>query len=414
MNQDCSLISRRRFIGGLGASVGTVMAAGYAINVFNRGPAQATAPTMVDLPTATPPGTARTLVVVELGGGNDALNMVVPHGTDAYYDARPNIGIADPIDLNGQLGFHPELPNLASLYDQQNVAIVEGVGYQDSGLSHFVSMNAWWTGEANFASPTGWLGRYLDQSIGYTDPLAGISIGPGPSQAMVGAESFAVAITDQTGLQPGVADWVDSTDELVAAWAGIVPSTFEPGLIGDIHRVISATDLARHDVNDRLTGNGGRQSFTAQLAIAADLITNGRAPQVIYVHGRGDFDTHENQSNRHGDLMADLDEGIGAFFTAVEGHDVAMLTASEFGRRVSENGGGTDHGAAAAQILIGPSVTGGIYGEPPSITQPDRNGNLSPTVDFRSVYATVLDEYLGANAESILAGNYERLGVFEA
>lgn len=412
MNEDCSLISRRRFIAGLGASVGTVMAAGYAINVYNRGPAQITAPTSVDLPTTVPAGVARTLVVVELGGGNDALNMVIPYGTDAYYDVRPNLAVTDPIHLNGTIGVHPALNNVANLFDQGSVAIVEGVGYPGSDLSHFVSMNTWWTGETGFASPTGWLGRYLDSSVGYSDPLAGISIGPGPSQAMVGSTSFAVAIADQTGLQPDVADWVDSTDELVASWAGIVPAQFEPGLVGDIHRVIAATDLARHDVNDRLTESRGRRTYQSQLAIAADLITNGRAPQVIYVHGRGDFDTHENQSNRHTDLMEDLDAGLGAFFAAVDGHDVAVLTASEFGRRVAENGGGTDHGAAGAHLLIGPGVTGGVYGEPPSITRPDRNGNLTPTVDFRSVYATVLGEYLEADTETILNGTYEPLGIF--
>ena len=412
------LVTRRRFLTGLGVSVGTVMAAGYAINVFNQGPDAMTAPTLVDLPRPTTTlGTAmaaRTLVVLELGGGNDALNMVVPHADAAYYDARRTLAIEDPLDLDGSIGLHPNLTNLASLYAAGDAAIVEGVGYPNSDLSHFVSMNTWWTGEDNFAEPTGWLGRYLDATVGYANPLAGISIGPGPSRAMVGSNSFAVAVQNQTGLQPNLPDWVDSADELVSAWAGLVPATWESDLVGDIYRVIEGTVAARNNVNDRLdgTGSGRGESMVAQLTVAANLITQGVAPSVIYVHGRGDFDTHDNQANRHAGLMAELDEAIAAFFGLVAGHDVALLTASEFGRRVKENGRGTDHGAAGAQLLIGRTVTGGRYGQAPSVAVPDGNGNLAPTVDFRSVYASILEEYLGVDATEVLGGNYETLGVF--
>ena len=416
MNSGCSLVTRRRFLAGLGASAATVTAAGFAINVFNRGPVPIMAPTVLPTPTTTmASGPPRTLVVVELGGGNDALNMVIPHADSAYFDARGSLAIDNPLDLDGAVGFHPNLSNLAGLYAAGNVGIVEGVGYQGSDLSHFVSMNTWWTGEESFAEPTGWLGRYLDATVGYSNPLSGISIGPGPSQAMVGANSFAVSVQDASGLQPSTAQWIDSQDELIAAWSGVVPSTWEPGLVGDVYRVIEATVGARAEVNAPLSQleTTRRNSLVSQLEVAAALVASDVAPRIIYVHGRGDFDTHTDQLNRHANLMAELDEALGAFFAIVGTHDVAVLTASEFGRRVKGNGTGTDHGAAGSQLLIGPSVKGGRYGDPSSLSRPDRNGNLAPTVDFRSVYATILAEYLEVDAGEILGGTYETLGAFD-
>ncbi len=418
MTERCDLLSRRRFLIGAGAVSATVVAGGYALQVFARDPA-APVPELV-VPTSIAAGapTNRTLVVVELGGGNDGLSMVVPHATDAYHDLRRATAVAEPLDLDGSVGVHPNLTTVADLYGAGQVAVVEGVGYPDSDLSHFVSMATWWTASPGLDLHTGWLGRYLDHAVGYDHPLAGITIGPGPSQAMSGAASFAVAIEDVSGLQPRVPDWMDDPDELMSAWAGMVPTTPAPGLLGEVHRTIAQTTAAREQVNARL-GVGDRdrlrgRQMAAQLDLAAQLIVSGVAPQVLYVHGVGDFDTHENQPNRHAALMEDLNAGLATFFERVnaagKADDVMVLTASEFGRRARDNGSGTDHGTASTHLLIGPSVSGGRYGEAPSLLATDPAGNVTPTVDFRSVYATVLDEWLEADADEILGANFERLG----
>ena len=167
------------------------------------------------------------LVVVEMGGGNDGLNMVVPHSLDAYYDLRLNIRVENPIDLDGQVGLHPELAFVASEYEAGRVALVEGVGVPDPDLSHFISMARWWTGKPDSSDGTGWLGRYLDGTVGYTAPLAGIAIGPGPSRALLGNSSYAVAIRDETGLNPELPGWIDTQDELMGMWAGFAPGGSE-------------------------------------------------------------------------------------------------------------------------------------------------------------------------------------------
>ena len=163
----------------------------------------------------------RTLVVVELGGGNDGLNTVVPHADPAYRRLRPTLGVNDPIDLDGQVGFDPNLAKLAARYRAGQVAIVEGIGYPDPDLSHFASMAVLVERGSRAADvSTGWLGRYLDGTVGFDDPLAGVVIGTGPSPALLGDHSFATTIADTTGLQPRLPAWVDRPADLVR---GVVP-----------------------------------------------------------------------------------------------------------------------------------------------------------------------------------------------
>ena len=186
-----------------------------------------------------------------------------------------------------------------------------------------------------------------------------------------------------------------------------------------MQRAIASTVDARTTLNAALTGYERRQrrrtGLTDQLDLAARLITSGVSPTVIYVHGFGDFDTHEAQLNRHGQMMEQLDGAIDAFFAVLEEAGMSeraiILTASEFGRRPRDNGGGTDHGTAAAHMIIGPAVLGGRFGEAPSLSRLDRSGNLIHTIDFRAVYATVLDSWLGADADSVLGATYERIPV---
>ena len=413
----CNLVTRRTFLAGLGASVMLVACGGSQITVLSPKDRGA-APPVGSLGEST----NRVLVVVELGGGNDGLSMVVPHGNDRYHDLRTTTRIENPIDLDGEIGFHPNLAALADMYLAGEVAIVEGVGIPNPDLSHFTSMDRWWTGAADSTRRAGWLGRYLDGTVGYEDPLAGIVIGPGPTPAMLGDGSFTVAISDASGLTPNVPDWIDDVDELMAMWRGFVPEAPSAIDLSPVQRAIEASVDARDALESALglptarAGRPARTDLTEQLRIAAQLIASSVSPTVIYVHGFGDFDTHLEQVRRHGELMTALNTALAEFFALLDDSGqrdrVTVLTASEFGRRARENGGGTDHGTANAQLVIGSSVTGGRYGESPSLTRLDTNSNLIHTVDFRSLYATVLDGWLETDHIGVLDGEYEPLGFF--
>lgn len=414
----CKLVTRRQFVTGLGSAMLVVACSGRSVSVFRPDPTSAPVTTSTTLSSGSiGPPTDRTLVVVEMGGGNDGLNMVVPHGRDAYFDLRRHIGIDNPIDLDGEIGLNPELSFVASEYAQGNVAIIEGVGVPDPDLSHFVSMASWWSGKPDSSDGTGWLGRYLDGTFGYTDPLAGIAIGPGPSRALLGTASYAVAIRDETGLEPQLPGWIDSSDELMGAWSGFAPGGAD-NEADPVRRAMGTAVEARDELAAALDGTSTAQTrrptIENEMLLAARLINSGIGPTVIYVHGFGDFDTHLDQTARHTDLMGQFNRALDGFWAELgESRDrVAVLTASEFGRRPRENGSGTDHGTASAHMLIGSSVKGGRYGDPPSLTNLDPNGNLAHRVDYRSVYATVLDEWLQTDADTVLGGDYERLGAF--
>ncbi len=413
----CTLVTRRTFLSGLGATVALAACGGSNITVLSpkdRGAGLAVG--TLGAPTD------RVVVVIELGGGNDGLSMVVPHASDRYHDLRRSTRIEDPIDLDGEIGLHPNLPGLAGMYQVGDLAIVEGVGVPKPDLSHFTSMDRWWTASTDSVSRAGWLGRYLDGTVGFEDPLAGIVIGPGPTPAMLGDSSFTVAISDASGLTPDVPAWIDDVDELMEMWKGFVPETPTAIDLSPVQRAIEASVDARESLQSALGSVPGRSrrragtDLSEQLDTAARLIASEVSPTVVFVHGFGDFDTHLEQDRRHGALMTALDAALSTFFARLETTGdrdrVTVLTTSEFGRRASDNGGGTDHGTANAQLVVGAGVAGGRYGEPPSLTRLDANSNLIHTVDFRSLYASILDGWLGADHEAILEGSYERLPLF--
>lgn len=419
MTDTCPFVTRRQFMKGLGATVTVAVVGGYSIATFARSD---TAKTLAD--PVVPQGTfpvldGKTLVIVELGGGNDGLNTVVPHADAAYYDLRRTVAIEDPIDLDGTFGLHPELTFLAERYRLGQVAAVLGVGYADPSLSHFESMETWWTADKSDTDATGWLGRYLDGAGGHENPLAGITIGAGPSQAMAGLAANQIAIQGRAGLNPNAPGWIDDVDELMGAWSGFAPAAGpDPGLIGVVQDVLATTVEARRDLQTALgqSTDRGRDSIVEQLSVAASLIASEANPSVIYIHGFGDFDTHNNQAARHTQNLRQLNEGLVEFFDVIDGagltDDVTVMTASEFGRRVRDNGSGTDHGTAGVQFLIGGSVAGGLYGAQPSLTRTTAAGNMIHEVDFRSVYASVAEQWLGADPTEVVGGDWEQLELF--
>jgi uncharacterized protein (DUF1501 family) len=420
-------VSRRRFLQQLGMGTATVVVGGYALSVWGGDDALARTAGVRAGDLGDPAG--RTLVVVELGGGNDGLNTVVRHAEGAYHDLRPTLAITNPIDLDGEVGLHPNLAKLAKRFEQGQVAIVDGLGYDDADLSHFGSFAIWWSAKGG-AGTGGWLGTYLDGTVGFDDPLAAIGIGPLPSPAMLGSASFATTIADATGLQPRLPAWIDAegVDELLDAWSGFAPAKVDAtSVVGKVRRAVDLTGEARDglgkalaDATDAASRNAGGRSYgdasvADSLALAAELIASPARPRVVYVNGIGDYDTHQGLADRHPALLGQLDDGIDALFTGLGDHaeDVVLMTVSEFGRRPAENGSGTDHGTANVHLVVGPSVKGGRYGEPPSLTALDRTQNLVHTADFRRLYATGL-HWLGVErTEPVLGADYDAFPVFE-
>ncbi len=428
-------VTRRRFLAAVGAGAAVAATGPYALSLWGRAPALAApAPSPGALGRSS---AGRTLVVLEMGGGNDGLNMIVPHASSRYHDLRGDLAVADPIDLDGEIGLHPALGTVAERYRRGEVAVVEGIGYPDPDLSHFASMSTWWSAAPGSSAGTGWLGRYLDGTVGTDDPLAGVTIGPGPNPALLGDSSFVVAIQDVTGLTPTVPGWIDDPDELMAMWAGFAPpGPDDRSLLGTVQAAMSGTVAAAETLADVLRGilpgedpgngdgdgaatmmrPGRRQGLPQYLALAAGLVISPQPPRVIYIHGWGDFDTHETQAARHAQMMEDLDSGLGAFFDTVEraGHEdrVTVMTTSEFGRCAASNGSGTDHGTASSHLVLGSAVAGGRHGSAADLKRLDARGNLVHTVDFRSYFASVLGGWLHADPAGILGGEHESLGLF--
>lgn len=419
-------VSRRDFLRRLGLGTATAVGAGYGLSVWEWGGEQAGAAPLRAGSLGDPNG--HTLIVVELGGGNDGLNTLVPHGDAAYLSLRPTLGIKDSIDLDGHVGLHPKLVKLAKRFKDGHVAVIEGIGYDDPDLSHFGSSGIWWSAKGGTGGG-GWLGSYLDGTVGFDDPLAAIGIGPGPSPALIGRKSFATTIADTTGLQPNLPPWADNADEVLSAWHDLAPAKIDSSkLVGQVQRAVGLSADARRDL-DRALGDtspntAGPDATSAQanyqdisvadsLALAAELVRSPAKPRVIFVNGVGDFDTHQGEAQRHPALMAQLDDGIDRLFTRLGDHGdkVILMTTSEFGRRPAENGSGTDHGTANVHFVVGPAVQGGRYGEPSSLTKLDVNGNLVSAVDFRRLYATGL-AWLGSEAKPVLGERYETFNVF--
>lgn len=398
-------ISRREFLAGLGATGVVAAAGGYGITTWTGHGTRAVSGARAPV-TSGGSVPARTLVLLELAGGNDALNMVVPSDA-AYRTLRPTLGVTDPIALDRAIGLSPKLTTLAAQYKAGRLAIVEGVGVPDPNLSHFASLQRWWTADPDLHTPTGWVGRYLDRAVGTGDPVAGVAIGPGPSPVLSGAVSFATAISDARGLQPARLD-ADVRDALLASWAALVPAHPSPDLLGGMQRAIAETLDARTRIARDLgtaavpsttpasasTGADAGNALADALELAARLAGSPDHPRVIHVHVDGDYDTHADEAERHPALMTELDAAIARFTTTLESvhasDRVVLATMSEFGRRAAENGSGTDHGAAAAHFVLGAPVRGGRHGEPPSLTKLDPDGNLVVTVDYRDYDAALL------------------------
>ncbi|WP_456424642.1 DUF1501 domain-containing protein [Rhodocaloribacter sp.] len=398
--------SRRDFLTGLGlaAAGGTLMLGGTPVKTFARSPLLSELRRLE---------TDRVLVLIQLSGGNDGLNTIIPFNDDLYYNARPGIAIpkADVLPLSGDLGMHPSFEALVPLFGEGHMAVLQNVGYPDPVLSHFRSTDIWASAsDSDVVETTGWAGRYLDAAFPNFEeappeyPLA-VQIGggspllfQGPS-ANMGMSLLSVELFEriaETGLLYDAGDVPTTTYGTEMAFVRTVANdSFKYASIIQ-EAANKAGNTVEYPSNNPLAGS---------LAVTAQLIKGGLGAR-IYTASLGSFDTHANQLATQGTLLRNLAEAVEAFYAdlAADGltDRVLIMTFSEFGRRISQNGsGGTDHGTAAPMLLFGDGLTGGLYGNAPNLSEPDETGNIRYEIDFRSAYATVLQDWFGMAPDTV-------------
>jgi uncharacterized protein (DUF1501 family) len=409
-------LSRRAMIkdGMLVVSAGMVMP-----SIFSRGVASAHSLSQQGAHFAQA-ASNRTLIVVQMAGGNDGLNTVIPYTDAMYRKMRPTLGIpeAQVLTLDGRLGFHPNLAPLKKLWDAGHLAVVEGVGYPNSSLSHFQAMDIWQTLDLNGVGTQGWLGKLVS---GWVDkdghPFKALDIGTQTAQALSSLNAPVPTLTNVKSyrLAPDPQDGDGGSTRLQALMKlyNSYPRTAPYAALLDTTAIDAQTggkQLQDADANYHSTVTYPQDSFGQGLKVLAEAIVADLGLRVGYVT-LGGFDTHANQQDTHAQLLKALADGLAAFYEDLVQHgkadNVVVMTWSEFGRRVEENGSqGTDHGTAAPMFVLGNPVSKGIYGEPPSLSSLDNFGNLKYTTDFRSIYATMLDRWLGASSKDILGGSF--------
>lgn len=377
------------------------------------------------------------LVVVQLAGGNDGLNTVIPFADDSYHRARRRLSIpaADVLRINDQLGFHPALRGLQALYGDGHLAVVQGAGYPNPNRSHFRSMEIWQTGsDADRFAREGWLGRYFDHACAGSDPTVGVNLGRQMPQAFTAKQPTGIALeaggrgpgtqrrgvggSDLTGDDAAMAG-TDTRNEGASIDGLSGPSASSGAVLDFLDRTALDAQVSSAKVRKILARSGVEGSYPVNrlgrsLQTVAQLIRGGLATRVYYV-SHGGFDTHTNQATTQARLLGEFGDGMKAFVEDLKRQGqlrrVLVMAFSEFGRRVAENAsGGTDHGAAGLMFLFGERFRTPLLGRYPGLAVGELvNGDLQFAVDFRSVYAGVLEHWLKTASERVLERRFEPL-----
>ncbi|HMC90384.1 MAG TPA: DUF1501 domain-containing protein [Gemmataceae bacterium] len=373
---------------------------------------------------AAAPGKDHVLVVLEMTGGNDGLNTVIPYGDDLYHKVRPTLRQARDvvIRLDDHVGLHRGMQGLRPLWEQGQLAVVQGVGYPNPDRSHFEAMDIWQSADPKRITTTGWLGRATAEmnNSGGGIPILHLGANRLP-MALTGAPGGgAVNVNDQNSFRLDVGDGKAGRQKvrrrLLEDLSAPAAKGGEDDLASFVRRRQVQTLTAVENLRALLEGPNAvpRQGggLTQKLQLIAGLIAKGFGTRIFYVSLDG-FDTHANEGPMHSTLLADLADSVGAFFKTLKstGHDrrVRLMTFSEFGRRVQENSSrGTDHGAASCLFVAGPSVKGSVVGKHPSLADLDA-GDLKFHTDFRRVYATLLDSWLGCDSKAVLGTTWDHV-----
>jgi uncharacterized protein (DUF1501 family) len=363
----------------------------------------------------------RILVAIELSGGNDGLNTVVPYGDPAYYRARPKLGIPEREVLKSAdgFGFHPSMVGFERLYKDGRLAVVHGCGYDHPSLSHFSSMGFWHTGVPNGGESLGWLGRLADETYPPSTRNVIVNVGNSQSLAVRSRKHSPLVFQDPSRFRR---DGTDAEKEALGAMSHsrVTSNSTLEFLASTAQNAAESSDFVRQATAGYQTtvdyGVGG--GLSGNLQRVAALIASGMPTRLFYVTYSGNaFDTHVQQADLHSRLLMYTADAVRGFMEDLErigrADQVAVMIFTEFGRRVEENGSlGTDHGTATPMFVVGKGVKGGFYGRHPSLTDLD-DGNMKMTTDFRSVYATMIKEWLGYDdTAAILKGAFRPLGVF--
>jgi uncharacterized protein (DUF1501 family) len=371
------------------------------------------------------------LVVIELSGGNDGLNTVIPYADDNYQKARPTLHFTKEqvVKVNDTVGLHPGLRPLDALLQKGELAIVQGVGYPNPDRSHFESMDVWQSGDPKRKTRSGWIARGAEDLKDKRGNVPIMQVGQKDLPlALQGAPGAVVSVNDQRAyrldLGAGDAAHFKARRKLLEEVAN--PEQEGDDLLQFVRRRQAQTYTTLDKIQEVLNAPQTMPGFVAppgslmgKLQLVARLIDKGFGTRVFYVNLDG-FDTHANQAAAHQPLLQELANALAGFFQALRtgGHDkrVLAMTFSEFGRRVNENGSkGTDHGSGSCLFVAGPGVKGGAVNKHPSLKNEDLDaGDVKYTVDFRRVYATILDRWLGCDSNVILGGKFEPLDVLKA
>ena len=363
------------------------------------------------------------LVVLQLTGGNDYLNTVIPYSNPLYRDNRPVVNVPEgkELQLDDKAAFHPEMAPIKNLYDKGQVAVIHGVGYPDSPRSHFRSMDIWHTCEPDKLGTEGWLGRATkDIDPNKENVLTTVSFGAALFRALVmpGVPVACVDDLDSYGLLPGITEQAQRT-KILSRFERLYSPVMGSSAVMDYMGQTGLDTLEGADILKEApkmyssTIEYPDTGIAAKLKGISQIHQAGFGTRVLYCD-HGSFDSHSNQIGMHDKLWKDVSEAVECFFDDLKEHDAAdnvvMLMFTEFGRRVHDNGSGTDHGAGGAAFVIGDAVKGGQYSEFPSLEANQlEQGDVVPNHDFRSIYSVLLEDWMGLDAKPIVEGSFEKL-----
>jgi uncharacterized protein (DUF1501 family) len=366
------------------------------------------------------------LVVLQLSGGNDALNTIIPYSDPLYLDNRPVVRI-DPekvLPINDRIGFNPALEPIKALWDQGNMAIIQGIGYPHPNRSHFRSMDIWHTCEPDKVGTEGWLGRAIrDIDPRHDNVLTGVNFGRGLPRALAvpGVPVASVGNLETYGVLTGI-QGEDQRTEALDLFANMYAPRLGRTLVKEYISQTGVDALKGADILSTApqkyasTVKYGGDAVAQYLRNIAQVHFADLGTRIMYTTApQNSFDTHASELGKHTQLWQDVSHGVSAFYQDLQEHNISanvvVLLFTEFGRRVHDNGSGTDHGSGGIAFVIGDAVQGGLYGEYPSLA-PEKllEGDLHYNNDFRGTYATLLEKWLGLDSKPIVGGSFEQLG----